>query len=172
MDELIEVLRRVPVFREVDDAGLEQIAERCSRISHPAGHVLFREGDPGSSLFVVLSGLVRVSRSTGPGAPQLVAERGIGECVGEMALLDGLPRTADVTVVEPCDLLMLSRADFTALMSRTPRMMVAVLQVVAQRLRQAEEQHRRQGAPDVADRLSHILARTIAPEAGKPPKTP
>ena len=106
-------LPRIPLFSDLDPEAFRQVLDRLLPRNLAMGETLFREGDPGESIFVVASGAVRVSRG------QLVlAELGEGEFFGEAAFFSHQPRNADVNAVSPTELLEIRREDLENLMSR------------------------------------------------------
>jgi CRP-like cAMP-binding protein len=101
--------------------------------------VLFRQGDPGTSLYVVTSGEVRIGLEALPEEDIIPALVGPGETLGELALLDGLPRSATATMSMDTELLMLSREDFLTLIDSGPKVVRAVLKALAAMIRRSDE---------------------------------
>ncbi len=112
-----DLLKTVPFFSNLSPEKLRDLARIGVRESAAAGTVLFEEGDPGDTLYVILKGAVRVS--TGDGV-ELTAFRA-GDYFGELALLDGQPRSASAETTEDSELLIVSRRDFLTLLSESPR---------------------------------------------------
>src|SRR5947209_5620379 len=136
----LELLRQTPLFAGLEEGALGALAGRCRHRRFRASESLFHEGDPGQSLYVIISGRLRVE-TTGPGDQTIhLARRGPGEVVGELSLIDGKPRMADVVTDEPTELLMLDRADFVRCIEESPRMAIGILACLADRLRQAADQ--------------------------------
>jgi len=130
---LIEQLRSVPLFAELDEGSLEHLAEMASAFEVPAGHVLVEHGQPGSGMFCITEGTVTVELPGGP------VELGPGEFVGELALLaDGITRVARVRAKTEVKGLALGRSAFADLLEREPRVAVYMLPVLARRLAEAE----------------------------------
>lgn len=125
-------LRTVPLFAKLGVEELLALGELAEDLSVPAGARVFAEGDPGDALYLILTGRVTVER----GGVRL-AELGIGECFGELALLDEGPRSATVLVQESAELLRLDRDDFLDTLLLYPAVGRAVLAVLARRLRGA-----------------------------------
>src|SRR5688572_4537009 len=109
---LWQALARVPIFAGLDEEHLRLLTATARRRTLKADEALFYEGDPGQTLYLVLSGEVKIQRFTPSGKVVVIALRGPGEHVGEMALLDGEPRSADAVTSAPTELLMLDRAEF------------------------------------------------------------
>ena len=129
---VIGQLARVPLFSDCSKRDLELIARVVKNVSHKAGTVIAREGEPGVGLFIIVSGTAEVTiggkRKTRLGA---------GDFFGEIALLDGGPRTATVTAITDLELLGLTEWVFRGLMQEHPTIALKTLQQMAGRLRQA-----------------------------------
>jgi CRP-like cAMP-binding protein len=119
---------------------LDRLAERSRTVEHPAGGRIFSKGDEGFGLLAVLSGSVKISAAGEDGREIVLNRIGKGEVFGEIALLDGLPRTADAAAEAACSLLVLDRRDFLPLLMEEPAMGVRLLEVVSRRLRRTSEQ--------------------------------
>ena len=129
-DEKIDLLRTVPLFAGLDDRELERVSTLADIVDLPADRPLMTQGQHGREMFVLVSGSARIERDGQP-----LGERGPGEVLGEIALLDGGPRTATVTLSQPSRLLVVARREFQALMDEFPEIRLRVLEAVAQRLR-------------------------------------
>ena len=105
--------------------------------SYRAGTVLFRENDPGSRMYVVKSGRVRVWRTLGE-TEIVLAHIGVGEFFGEMALLEGLPRSATATIAEDCELVEIDKETFEAMLRSNSEIAVRMMLKLCQRLREAD----------------------------------
>jgi CRP-like cAMP-binding protein len=112
-------LGRITLFKGLPAADLRALAERTTLRTLPAGSVVFREGDPGDSLYLILSGKVKVTLHDTNGKEFVVDLRNAGQYVGEM-MLDGSPRSASVTTVEPSQFGVLSRDDLKSVLARHP----------------------------------------------------
>jgi CRP-like cAMP-binding protein len=130
-DEKLDLLRRIPLFARLGTREIERLGQLTDEIDLPAGRSLMRQGEAGAELFVIVAGSATVERDGG-----VVAERcGPGEILGEIALVDGGPRTASVTLDEPSRLLVLSRNAFRSVMDEFPTVREAVLETLAERVR-------------------------------------
>ena len=130
--EIVSQLAKVPLFSDCSQRDLQTISRVVKDIDHPAGTVIAREGDPGVGLFVIVEGSADVSIGG-----KKKASVGPGEFFGEIALLDGGPRTATVTATSDVRLLGLTEWVFRGLMQEHPSIGVKTLQAMAGRLRQA-----------------------------------
>lgn len=135
MHPFIEYLRRVEVLSGLDDQELLQIAAICKAQRLPAGQVVFREGDEGNEMMVILEGCVRVSITTrlpdGTVAPSTINMLYAGQSFGEMVLLGSATRSATVSCVDPCVLLVIREGDFAELCDRNPRIGYRVMRNIA-----------------------------------------
>jgi CRP-like cAMP-binding protein len=136
-DRRTELIGGCPLFRGIDAAGLGAIAGAAIEVDFPADRVIARQGEIGTGFFVVVDGMVRVIRD---GA--VVARLGPGEFFGELSVLDGGPRVAQVTAEVPTRCLALASWDFERVLREEPGIALAVLRVVAGRLREITADHR------------------------------
>jgi CRP-like cAMP-binding protein len=130
--EVIAQLAKVPLLAECSRRDLQSIARAVKDINHRAGTVIAREGDPGIGLFIIVDGTCDVSIGG-----RRKAKLGPGDFFGEIALLDGGPRTATVTAMTDVELLGLTEWVFRGLMIEQPSVAVKTLQAMAGRLRNA-----------------------------------
>jgi CRP-like cAMP-binding protein len=130
--EVVARLSKVPLFAGCSQKDLQTIARVVKDIDHEKGTVIAREGEPGIGLFVIADGTAEVTIG---GAKK--ASLGPGEFFGEIALLDGGPRTATVTATSDVKLLGLTEWVFRGLMQEHPSIAVKTLQAMAGRLRNA-----------------------------------
>lgn len=138
-------LGAVPIFARLSDSQLTRLALRTTTRTFPAGTVIVREGDTSMSLYVILSGGVRVDRSRAEGGAVKVAELGAREAFGEMGLIDDAPRSATVTAESETTCALLAKWDFQNEIREDPEIAVALLPVLAQRIRAVNERLGRAG---------------------------
>jgi uncharacterized membrane protein len=134
----------------------------------PGGTTLFRAGDSGDSMYLIETGRVRISLRDADGSDVTLAELAGGDFFGEMALLDGKPRSADTTVVEDACLAVLSRDNFLGFVRRNPDVALKMLSAITNRLRRTDELLRQRVSRNVneedaarmtvGDRLANRLA--------------
>jgi CRP/FNR family transcriptional regulator, cyclic AMP receptor protein len=129
----VPVLAGVPLFEGLTRRHLRRIASLARTKRFAAGTRIVRAGDPGNSFYVIIDGSVRVIPPTGK-----AVIRGAGECFGEMSLLDGAPRSADVSAADEVLTLTIGSAAFAKLLRSEPQISLALLKVLAARLRAAE----------------------------------
>jgi voltage-gated potassium channel len=131
--DLIEKLRAIPLFADLDDTALARVGGLVSEVEAPAGQVIVEHGQPGSGMFLLEEGTVSVELPGG------AIELGAGEFFGELAILaDGVTRTARVRAATDVRCLVIGRPDFGKLLEAEPRIAVAMLPVLARRLADAE----------------------------------
>lgn len=139
----LHYLRRVQLFSALDEAHLADLLSRAEEVRAPAGQVLFREGDHGDHLYVVLSGELVISRRVRE-VDDVIAVRGPGEVVGEMALVNGRPRTATVRASQDSVLLRLGQRAFRDLLGRSPEAAAAVMSCMASRIEEDQANRARE----------------------------
>ena len=133
-DRRATLLAAAPLFADVDGAGMERIAERAVEVEFAADRVIARQGEIGTGFFVIVSGGARVVRD---GA--VIARLGPGDFFGELSVLDGLPRVAQVLADGPTTCLALASWDFEAVVREHPAVALAVMRGLARRLRDRTE---------------------------------
>lgn len=129
------VLQKNFLFRGLPDSALERIAALATRRSYPKGAVIFSQGQPGDALFGVITGQVRISASGAAGQEVFLNIMEPGDTFGEIAVMDGLPRTAGAVALEDTSLIVIKRADFLRLLEREPRLAIQLLKLLCERLR-------------------------------------
>lgn len=135
IDQKVELLRRVPLFAGLDEAGLAEVARIADEVDTEAGTVLTHEGRHEGWFFVVVSGSVKIDRER-----RAINLLGPGDFLGEVALLDGGPRTATATTQEPTTLLRITNDDFFQLIDSSPTFRTAVLAAAGARLRALDDE--------------------------------
>jgi len=133
------LLRRNYMFRGLPERTLQRIAARVGRRLYQKGAVIFSQGDPGDALYGVASGRVRISASGAGGREVFLNIMEPGDTFGEIAVMDGLPRTAGATALERTTLIVLKRVDFIALVEQEPRLALHLLKLLCERLRWTSE---------------------------------
>ena len=122
-----------------------------------AGQLIFQRGDPGNSMMLVQQGLVKISILSEEGKELTFAIIRPGECFGEIALLDGQPRSADATAVGRCTLFIVQRQDFVPFLERYPHMAIHLTTLLCQRVRAASLFTERLAFESLATRLARLL---------------
>ncbi len=172
-DPNVAALRKVPIFAGVEPEALSLLAQNCRRQRIDASDVsVFHEGDEPGSLYVILRGAVHIRTIAPSGKSIHLAERGVGEHFGELALLDGAPRMADAVTIAPCEFLVLRREAFTRCVTTNPRIALGIMGALAQRLRESARHLTDREEQNVSGRLALLLLESAsehgAPVAGSP----
>ena len=132
----VQHLAGVSLFEGCSKKELEKVASVGDEILMTAGSVIVDQGQTGREAFVVLSGKVEVKRSN-----RKIADLGTGAVVGELALLDYGPRTATVTCVTDCELLVIDQRHFRAVLQEVPMIAVKLLATIAGRIRDLDKKY-------------------------------
>lgn len=125
-------LHKVPLFTSLDDAMLETLEKRVNLKSYNQGDVIFREGDPGDSLYVIRTGFVKITKRLGD-KDQIIAYLTQGNYFGEMALLEDEKRSATISVFTKVEVLQVLREDFILLLDENPKLAEKVKDIVTER---------------------------------------
>jgi uncharacterized membrane protein len=135
----LEALRSVPLFASLGDEGAKGLRELLELEIKPAGSEIFKQGDEGDAMYLIEDGRVRIFINDEEGEEVTLAELGGGDFFGEMAILDGKPRSAHATVAADARLAVLSREHFLDFVRRNPDVALTMLSAITDRLRQTDE---------------------------------
>ncbi len=141
IDQEVEILRRIPIFAQIDPAKLKLMAFASERVTYKAGQVLFKQGERGDAAFIVLHGTADVLINANNG-PLRVASLSENEIIGEIAILCDIPRTATVEAATELTTLKITADLFFRMIMDFPEMGVEVMRVLAHRLEQTTAQLR------------------------------
>jgi len=133
------VLRHNYLFRGLPEATLERVAGLAAKRAFSKGARIFAQGDEGDALFGVASGRVRISASASGGREVFLNIMEPGDTFGEIAVMDGLPRTANAVALDASTLIMIQRSDFLPLLEREPQLAIHLLKLLCERLRWTSE---------------------------------
>lgn len=122
---------------------------------------LFAQGEPGDRLYVVVSGKLKVTVQTSDGKEAVLSILSSGEILGEMALLDGKPRSANVTAMEPCELLAICRDDFLSIAEARPKVLLQLMELLSSRLRATNHLLEDLRFLDLPSRLAKLLLQLL-----------
>jgi CRP/FNR family cyclic AMP-dependent transcriptional regulator len=139
-----DILEHVNLFSGLRKKDLKEVATHCREGKYSPGSVLISQGEKGLGLFIITQGTVRITRTNSSnGAEEVLGTAGEGDIIGELALLDDLPRSATVTAVDNVTVLVLPFWEFRIVMSRIfssdPDVALDLLAVLSRRLRAAEQ---------------------------------
>jgi len=161
----VDLFREVPLFADLDDADLESLIAVATRRKFSKDAVIFFEHDPGDSLFMILSGRVKVTILSDDGREIILSVLGENDLFGEMSLLDNEPRSATAIVTEDTEVVILHQKEFLSIVEKRPRVLVLLLAVLSSRLRKANHQIGSLALLDVYGRVASVLL-DMAKESG------
>jgi CRP/FNR family transcriptional regulator, cyclic AMP receptor protein len=162
-----ELLSRVPLFATLSPEDRQGLEVRLRSRRYPRGETLFVRGDPGSYLYIIESGSVKIALTSSEGKEMILAVLAEGDFFGELALLDGEPRSADAVMVDDTRLMILPREEFLRYVESRPRVALHALAVLSRRLRQTDQLVHDAVFFDVAGRLASVILR-LAETIGQP----
>ena len=151
------VLKSVPMFAAFREEQLRTLVTVVMRRSAPRGSVIMREGDRIDSLYIVISGRLKVMMGETDGKEVILGIVGPGEIFGEMGLIDDGPRSASVVAIEPCELLVVTKGDFKRCMVESFDTAMTVMRVLVRRLRAADRKIGSLAMLDVYGRVARLL---------------
>jgi CRP-like cAMP-binding protein len=151
------LLGSVPLFAELSAHELSTIGALARVRSYAGREAVVSQGDPADALFAIMRGRLKVVSCGPDGRDTVLGIMAEGEVFGEVALIDGGTRSATVTAIERCELLVLEREPFVELLQRTPSIAVKLLAVLARRLRRLSQRSEDAAFLDVPSRLARSL---------------
>jgi len=153
------ILREVPIFTELNDEDLGLIMRMTVRRAYPKNTMIVIEEDRGDMLYIIESGSVKITRLDEEGREVILAILGSAEFFGEMALLDGQGRSANVMALEDAVLFTLHRRDFLDVLERFPSISIQLLREMTSRLRKSDQQIKSLSLSDAEHRIGIALHR-------------
>src|SRR5467141_4974303 len=153
----LAVLRKHPMFCDLDPEAFDQLCRYAKHSTLKRGATIVSKGDPGNSLVVVISGTVKISVSSVDGRSAILNLIGAGEIFGEVAVLDGLARTADATANTNCEIYVIDRRDFLPFVRSQPALAMKFIELLCMRLRRTSEQVEQLILKDLPGRLASAL---------------
>lgn len=151
------LLRNVPLFAILQENQLAVLTSLVTRKSFPRGATVIAAGDATDSLYVVISGRLKVMMSDDEGREVILSMLGPNEYFGEMGLIDDSTRSASVISLEPCELLTLSKRDFRKCLADNFEMAMMVMRGLVKRLREADQKIGSLALMDVYGRVARLL---------------
>ena len=161
----VELLHSVPIFSDLPRSALSKIAERMVSRSYSKGQMILLEDALGETFFVIASGSVKITRLSDDGREVILAMLGEADFFGEMSLLDGEGRSANVVALEDSEVLTLTRSDFLEILEQYPKIAISLLEELTRRLRKSDQQIESLSLSDVEHRIGITLVR-LAEELG------
>jgi CRP/FNR family cyclic AMP-dependent transcriptional regulator len=165
----LSLLRNHPLFQDLPPAVIEHLGSYMKTRRVARGATIFAKGDPGTGLMGVLSGNVKISVASADGKDIVLNIFHEGEIFGEIALLDGRPRTADATAMSACELVVIERRDFVPFLSGHPDVTLKFIEILCSRLRRTSEQVQDVTFLNLPTRLAKALLALTSGEAGSTP---
>lgn len=151
------MLDKVSLFEGLSQTQLDKLTERAATRSYPRGAIVINEGDEAGTLFVVVTGSLKVYLSDEAGKEVILSTLGPGEHFGELALFDDTPRSASVATLEACRLMLVQKSVLRELILTEPEAAMHMLRGLATRIRKLTENVRALALLDVFGRLVHTL---------------
>ncbi|NND91359.1 MAG: Crp/Fnr family transcriptional regulator [Granulosicoccus sp.] len=172
MTSAIELLRHVDLFEHLTEQQLADLAAQSRELSFRKNAILMTEGDVGESMYVVKNGTVKVYVSDEDGRELVLYQQGPGAVIGDISLLDDEPRSASVSTLEPCTLLMIGKQAFLDCLRASPEMAINIIRSLTQRLRDATEGSRSLALDNVYRRLADKLQELSSSGSAEEPALP
>jgi CRP-like cAMP-binding protein len=129
------LLREIPIFADLSTEDLELVANIAREVWYPQNTVIFQQGEEGNVMLVIVEGSLHVVRRVN-GAEQLLAQRGPGDFVGEMAVIESAPRLATLRTQSDVRVLAIDGETFKGILRERPEVSFAVLRSISRRLRE------------------------------------
>ena len=161
------VLGQIPLFAGLSVDELEGLGTGLRRRPYRKGEVIFLQGDPGTSLYLIETGRVKIVLTSPEGKEFVLTRLGPPEFFGDLALLDGEPRSADAVAEAPSQLLLLRREDFLGYVEARPRVATKLLAVLSRRLRRNAQLLQDAAFLDIPGRLARVILE-LAEVEGQP----
>ena len=164
MDKL-SLLESVPIFSDLSKSDLTKISDRMTQRSFTKNQMILLEDDLGQTFFVISKGSVKITRLSDDGREVILAMLGEADFFGEMSLLDGDGRSANVVALEASEVLTLARNEFLDILEKYPKISICLLEELTHRLRKSDQQIESLSLSDVEQRIGITLIR-LAEELG------
>ena len=158
-DDYRALLGDSTIFSGLEPRDLDAVMSLAVRRRYRAREVVLRKGDPALQIYVIVSGRLKAITSGAEGREATLSIMGPGEVFGEVAVLDGEPRSATISALERCELLVIQRNDFYRYLETSPRVAIKLLEVLARRLRRLSERVEDATFLEIPGRLAKQLLR-------------
>lgn len=166
MSSSFDFLLYVPIFSQLDDATVEKISKAGSKRFYPKDTLVLMEEEAGSALFVIISGKIKIARTSNDGREVILTILNESDFFGEMALLDGMSRSANATAIEDSEVFIIQRDNFLDLLKKYPDVSIALLQELTKRLRNADMKIKALTLKDAEGKVATVILQ-IADEIGR-----
>ena len=161
----ISLLESVPIFSDLSKSDLTKISDRMTHRKFTKNQMILLEDDLGQTFFVIAAGSVKITRLSDDGREVILAMLGEADFFGEMSLLDGDGRSANVVALEVAEVLTLARNEFLDILEQYPKISISLLEELTNRLRKSDQQIESLSLSDVEQRIGITLIR-LAEELG------
>jgi CRP/FNR family transcriptional regulator, cyclic AMP receptor protein len=155
----LALLRKHPIFCDLEAEAFDQVCRYAKHTTLKRGAAIFSKGDPGSSLFAVISGTVKMSISSPDGRSAIFNLIGAGEIFGEMSVLDGQARSADATANTNCEMFVIDRREFLPFVRSHPELAMKFIELLCAKLRWTSDQVEQVILQNLPGRLASALIR-------------
>ncbi|NUN08897.1 MAG: Crp/Fnr family transcriptional regulator [Ignavibacteriaceae bacterium] len=159
-------LKYVPIFADLDDETLDKIGRLGKYKSFEKDSAILMEHETGSALFVIVKGKVKVFRVSDDGREVILSILADSDFFGEMAILDGLTRSASVSAIEDSELFIIQRSDFLDLLYNHPEVSISLMQELTKRLRAADMKIKSLSLKDAEGKVATVILQ-LADDIGK-----
>ena len=153
----LSVLRQHPIFCDLEPEAFEQLSRYAKHATLKRGATIFSKGDPGTSMFAVISGTVKISISSPDGRNAILNLISVGDVFGEMSVLDGQPRSTDAIANTNCELFVIDRRDFLPFVRSQPELAMKFIELLCARVRWTSDQVEQVILQDLPGRLASAL---------------
>lgn len=156
-DRTVTALKRVPSFSTLTKAEASDLLSMCRTVEYKKGRTIFSEGTEGNEVYLIDEGRVKITTQTPQGRTKILGILQEGDFLGEMAILDPSPRTANAFVHEDASIIVLERKDFLSFIDEHPDVSMKIVQSLCRRVREANDEIRNFTFYDQPGRLAHML---------------
>lgn len=161
-----DFLTYVPIFSDLPEETINQIAQIGSNKTYAKDSIILMEEEVGTALFVIISGKVKVARTSNDGREVILTILSESDFFGEMAILDGLTRSATVTALEDSEVFVIQRTEFLKLLQQHPEISISLLYELTTRLRAADMKIKSLSLKDAEGKVATVILQ-IADDRGK-----
>ncbi len=158
------MLENIPLFEHIPQASREALEQHMRTRNYARNAIILSEGDEATALFVILSGHVKIVRNDAAGNEVILRMQGPGECFGELALIDGEPRSTSVVTLDKCEFSILRKREFDEQLDEHPEMARKMLPALTQHIRVLTDEVKDLALLDVYGRVAKTLQRMASGE--------
>jgi CRP-like cAMP-binding protein len=166
-----DLLRQIPLFAGLTEAESTILGRLLRGRRYERGDTIFRQGDPGTCLYLISTGVIKITRQHIDGREIILALLGVGDVFGELALLDGETRSADAIVQAASEVLVLDRDPFIGFLDKHPKVAARLLATLSRRLRHTDDLVQDAAFLEVRARLARLIL-SISEGKGGPDRLP